>query len=235
MTDLAAFEPESELLPDLLPPDPFGIFKAWFDQAWADRRTPNANSMSLATVDEHGHPANRIVLCKHIQPDPGYIVFYTNYEGAKGRHLAAHPRAAACFHWDFYSRQVRLSGPVVKSPPAESDAYFNSRHWMNRIGAWASAQSEPIASHDDLLAKVADVIERLDLDMMALMRIDEGGPDVAIPRPPHWGGFRLFAERVELWCGGEGRVHDRAVWTRDLTPAEGGFTGGAWSSTRLQP
>lgn len=239
MTELSAWTPAGDLLPETLPAEPFAIFRAWFDEAWAARRVPNAHAIALATADAAGTPSVRMVLCKHIQPDPGYIVFYTNYEGAKGRDLAANPRAAACFHWDHFSRQARISGPVVRSPAAESDAYFRTRHWTSRVGAWASAQSEPIASHDELLARVASVVEKLDLDLMALMRIDEGGPDVEIPRPPHWGGFRLFAERVELWCEGEGRVHDRAQWTRDLTPSEldgvAGFTPGPWSSTRLQP
>ena len=235
MSELSAFEPESELLPETLPDEPFGLFQSWFDEAWAARRVPNAHAFALATADPDGSPSVRMVLCKDIRPDPGYVVFYTNYQGAKGRALSANPRAAACFHWDHFSRQARISGPVVKSPPAESDAYFKTRHWTSRIGAWASAQSEPIESHDELLAKVGAVIEKLDLDMMALMRLDEGGPGVEIPRPAHWGGYRLFAERMELWCGGEGRVHDRAVWTRELTPDGEGFTGGEWSCTRLQP
>lgn len=225
----------NETLPDDLPEDPFPTFVRWFDEARAAARTPNTHAMTLATVDPQGWPAARIVLCRRIDPQAGFIQFFTNYRGGKGRELEATPRAATVFHWDHADRQVRLVGPVVRCSPAESDAYFRSRHWSKRLGAWASDQSEPIGSRDDLIAKVDEVAQRLGLDLLALMRIDEGGPDVEIPRPPHWGGFHLHAHRVELWCGSAQRIHDRAVWTRTLTPEPGGFVGGAWTSTRLQP
>lgn len=229
------WRPKVEPLPEALPAEPFALFGTWYDQAWAERRTPNANAMSLATIDPDGSPSNRIVLCKSIEPDSGAIVFHTNYHGAKGQALKANPVASVCFHWDFYDRQVRISGPVAKVSPADSDAYFRTRHWTRRVGAWASDQSEPIGSRDEMVARVDATIEKLGLDVMALMQSDEGGPPVEIPRPPHWGGFRLYARRMELWSGGEGRVHDRAVWTRDLTPAADAFTPGPWSATRLQP
>lgn len=234
MTD-PAWRPTVDTLPDRLPADPFPLFKAWFDEAWDARQTPNTHAMTLATIEPDGTPSARIVLCKQINPDNGWIVFHTNYQGAKGRALDANPQAACVFHWDHFERQARIAGPVVKISPEESDAYFRTRHWTRRVGAWASDQSEPIGSRDELIAKVDQVVERLGLDLTALMRIDEGGPDVDIPRPPHWGGFRVWARRVELWSGGEGRVHDRAAWTRDLTPAEDGFDAGPWASTRLQP
>lgn len=225
-----------ELLPDPLPASPLPIFRAWFDEAAETRNVPNPNAFTLATADPDGSPHARIVLCKALHEAPGFLVFYTNYQGNKGRQLAANPRAAATFHWDHHQRQVRVEGPVVRSPAEESDAYFASRHWTKRIGAWASDQSRPIGSHDELIAKVGEAIDRLGIDLAALAAIEEGGPDVTIPRPPHWGGFRLWAERVELWCGGQGRIHDRAVWTRELHPDPGqGFTAGAWSAERLQP
>jgi len=229
------WRPKVDPLPEDLPAAPFALFQQWYDQAWAERRTPNANAMSLATIDPDGAPSNRIVLCKGIEPDPGRIVFHTNYTGAKGRAIAANPVVAACFHWDVYDRQVRMVGPVTKLTDAESDAYYQTRHWTRRVGAWASDQSEPIGSRDEMIAKVDGAIDKLGLDVMALMASDEGGPPVEIPRPPHWGGFRIWPRSVELWSGGEGRVHDRAVWTRDVTPSGGSFECGGWSATRLQP
>ncbi|MEQ8769281.1 MAG: pyridoxamine 5'-phosphate oxidase [Phycisphaerales bacterium] len=229
------WRPKVEPLPEDLPAEPFALFQQWYDHAWDERRTPNTNAMSLATIDPDGVPSNRIVLCKKIEPDPGCILFFTNYTGAKGRAIDANPAVAACFHWDVYDRQVRMAGPVTRTSEAESDEYFNSRHWTRRVGAWASDQSEPIESRDAMIEKVDSVIERLGLDVMALMASDEGGPHVDIPRPPHWGGFRIWPRSVELWSGGEGRVHDRAVWTRDVTPAGDAFACGDWTATRLQP
>src|SRR5262245_14868952 len=105
-----------EFLPEPLPAEPFAIFKQWFDLAWTKRLQPNANAMVLATIDAGGDPAARVVLCKHLVAQPGYLVFFTNYRSHKGRQLSAHPHAAAVFHWDALHRQVRVKGPVVKSP-----------------------------------------------------------------------------------------------------------------------
>ena len=133
-------------LPEPLPPEPLGLVSGWLTDAWAAKRQPNANAMVLATSTPDGHPSARVVLCKDIVPQPGFIVFYTNYLSAKGRELGANPRAAAVMHWDALHRQVRIEGPVVKAPATDSDAYFASRAWASRIAAWASSQSEPIAS-----------------------------------------------------------------------------------------
>ncbi len=234
MTDEAgqlSFYDEGERLPDQLPDSPFGIFEAWFNQAWDERLTPNANAMTVSTLHEDGMPDARVVLCKLIEPDPGRVIFYTNYNGAKGRQLESVPFVSASFHWDHYERQVRIRGPVVKATEAESDAYFASRALESRLGAWISDQSQPIESRDALLEKVAVVMEKLGLDASALM----SGEDVVIPRPPHWGGYRVHAQSVELWAGGVGRIHDRARRDRELTKEGDGYTYGPWSSTRLQP
>ena len=230
-----AWQPAVQTLPDELPANPFDIFQGWLDEAAREKPTPNPNAMTLATIDHAGRPSARIVLCKQTGPEQGWIVFHSNYHSAKGRALEAHPEAACVFHWDTYERQVRLEGPVRKCSAEESDAYFRTRHWTSRLGAWASEQSQPIASRDDLIAKVDAAAEKLGLDLLALMQIDEGGPDVEIPRPPHWGGYRVWARRVEIWSGGEARIHDRAAWTRELTEQGDGFAPGPWSATRLQP
>jgi pyridoxamine 5'-phosphate oxidase len=230
-TETVHFYDEGERLPDDLPSSPFPIFKQWFDQAWDERITPNANSMTISTLHEDGYPDSRIVLCKEIEPDGGSIVFYTNYNGAKGKQLAANPFASVVFHWDQYERQVRIRGPIVHANEEESDRYFASRRLESRLGAWISDQSQPIESREALLEKASEVISKLNLDATALMN----GDDIEIPRPPHWGGFRLHAMHTELWAGGVGRIHDRARWTRDLRIENDQPVAGEWSSTRLQP
>ena len=133
-------------LPEPLPADPMPLFQEWFREAGARRAQPNPDAMIVATTASSGKPSARVVLCKRIDVAGGYVVFFTNYESRKGRELAARPRAAAVFHWDALHRQVRIEGPIVRSPDSESDQYFASRALDSRIAAWASAQSEPLAS-----------------------------------------------------------------------------------------
>jgi pyridoxamine 5'-phosphate oxidase len=224
-----------ELLPDPLPAEPLAVVSRWMDQAWAARRQPNANSMVLATSTCDGRPSARVVLCKDIVPQPGYVVFYTNYLSSKGRQLEENPRAAAVIHWDALHRQVRIEGLVVTAPAADSDGYFATRSWDKRVGAWASAQSEPVASRAVLERAVAAAAQRFGVPTPGTAGPD-ARVDVAIPRPPHWGGYRLWADAVELWVEGEARIHDRARWTRTLTLGAGeAVAAGPWSVTRLQP
>ncbi len=220
------------LLPEPLPADPFPLFLDWFRRAAAERVQPNPDAMALATVDADGTPSVRIILAKKIEPAPGYVEWFTNYDSRKSVALAARPVASAVFHWDRHEHQARLEGPVTRTPAPESDRYFASRPWEAKIGAWASAQSRPIASRADLLRKVADAMTRFGLKPD---NPPPPGAPVEIPRPPTWGGLRLWARRVELWCGGPGRIHDRAEWTRALAPDGDGFRPGPWASTRLQP
>jgi pyridoxamine 5'-phosphate oxidase len=224
----------TEHLPDPLPAEPLALVGTWLEEAWAAGRQPNANAMVLASSTPDGHPSARVVLCKGIVPDPGYIVFYTNYLSSKGRQLTANPRAAAVMHWDALHRQVRIEGPTVTAPAADSDAYFASRSWQKRIAAWASAQSEPVASRAQLMHNVIRAAQRFGTPVPGTPAAEAAG-DFDIPRPPHWGGLQLWAEAVELWCEGDARMHDRARWQRTLSGAAGAFTGSPWSATRLQP
>lgn len=219
----------SELsLPEPLPTDPMPLFDEWFRDAVARRTQPNPNAMVVATAGSNGDPSARVLLCKRVSVDDGYVVFFTNYQSRKGREVAARPRAAAVFHWDALHRQVRVEGPIARSPESESDEYFASRGLDSRIAAWASAQSEPLASREVLQQRVREVAARFG--------IAPDGTSGTVPRPPHWGGHRLWVERIELWTEGANRVHDRAVWTRPLQPAgEHAFSGGPWRSTRLNP
>jgi len=217
----------NEFLPDTLPTCPMTTVTHWFDEARARAVQPNPDAMVLASVGADGKPSARVVLCRHVNL-AGYVVFYTNYESRKGRELAHHPRAAAVIHWDSLHRQIRLEGSVVKSPHAESDAYFARRALTNRLGAWASRQSQPLASRAALAEQVVTVAEGFGVDPNA--QIGE------VPRPPHWGGFRLWIDALELWVEGPGRIHDRALWRRELQPQdEYSFAGGEWRATRLNP
>jgi pyridoxamine 5'-phosphate oxidase len=224
----------ADLLPDPLPEQPLALAAAWLEEAWRVMRQPNPNAMVLATVDESGQPSARVVLCKDITVSPGYVTFFTNYESRKGRELEHNRRAALVMHWDQLHRQVRMEGVVVRSPAAESDAYFASRPWQRRIGAWASAQSQPVASREALRESVRAAAARFGAPVPG-PEDSAVDPGVAVPRPPFWGGFRLWAHSVELWVEGESRIHDRARWTRALTARADAFDPGAWSVTRLQP
>lgn len=224
----SADSPANAFLPEPLPEQPLGLLEAWFREARQRAVQPNPDAMVLATVGADGSPAARVVLCKHIDSQLGYLAFFTNYHSRKGQELAGRPRAAAVLHWDVMHRQVRVEGAVVKSPGTESDQYFASRALNSRIGAWASDQSRPLASRTDLAAKVADAAIRFG--------VSAATTEAAVPRPSHWGGYRLWIERLELWVEGPGRVHDRAVWSRTLTASSpDSFSAGTWSATRLQP
>src|SRR5215470_16497860 len=135
-----------ETLPESLPADPLVVVSDWLAQAWAARTQPNPNAMVLATSTSDGRPSARVVLCKDIVPQPGFLVFYSNYRSSKGRQLEGNPRAAAVIHWDALHRQVRIEGAVVPAPAKDSDGYFATRAWQSRVGAWASEQSEPVPS-----------------------------------------------------------------------------------------
>jgi len=189
--------------------DPFGLFQEWYEEA---KTSPPAfpNAMSLSTVRPDGSPASRMVLLSSF--DLRGFVFHTNYESAKGAEIAACPRAAILFWWEAINRQVRIEGVIKRTAPEESDAYFGRRPRGSQIGAWASDQSRPLPSRETLEARVREIEAR-----------HEGSP---VPRPPHWGGYRLVPSAFEFWTGREDRLHDRARY--DRTPA-------GWTSVRLYP
>jgi pyridoxamine 5'-phosphate oxidase len=223
-------------LPDSLPDDPMHWADAWLKEATAAALQTNPNSMTIVSVDANEQPSARLVLCKDFVPDPGYLVFYTNYQSRKARELTSNPKSAALFHWDAFGRQVRIEGTVVRSPEAESDRYFASRGWGSQLGAWGSDQSEAIDSKEQLVAQIRQRGANLGLSLADGTQQLTNGTIPGICRPPHWGGFRLWANAIELWISGEDRIHDRGRWTRDIVrSSEDRFTTTPWSGTRLQP
>ncbi len=223
-------------LPVALPDNPMHWAEAWLDEATRREVQRNPNSMTLATVAGDGRPSARVVLCKAFAAEPGYVVFYTNYGSRKVAEIRSTKNVALTFHWDALGRQARLEGAALFSPAAESDAYFESRHWGSRIGAWGSDQSRTLASRAALVAQIRERARKLGVELSADLELLEPGDPVSIPRPPHWGGIRVWPRTVELWVEGVDRVHDRAVWTRELEPdGEHDFRPGPWSATRLQP
>lgn len=228
--------PHTELLPQPLPADPLPLLERWIAEAWQRRSQPNPNAMVLATSDGAAGLSARVVLCKKLVASPGYLVFYTNYRSLKGRQIQQNPRAAAVIHWDALHRQVRVEGPIVAASPADSDAYFASRPWQSRLGAWASAQSEPVSSRENLREALLTMAERFGTPPPEHQGAEDEDSEITVPRPPHWGGYQLWVEKLELWVEGEARIHDRARWSRALRPAPGDtFEPGPWTATRLQP
>ncbi len=223
------------MLPLELPGNPMLVAESWLGEAMDQALQRNPNAMTLATVGSEGQPSGRVVLCKAFVADPGYLVFYTNYRSRKVRELADHPQVAAVFHWDSLGRQVRIEGIAVQSPAAESDAYFTTRPWGSQLGAWGSDQSAPVESRDALIAQVKERAAELGLQLDGdTQTLAAAAPP--IPRPPHWGGIRIWVSAIELWIEGPDRIHDRACWQRTLSRQdEHSFSATPWVGTRLQP
>jgi pyridoxamine 5'-phosphate oxidase len=189
--------------------DPIALFEAWFAEARASE-PDDPNAMALATATPDGRPSARMVLLK--EHGPAGFVFYTNAASRKGEEIRANPQAALLFHWKSLGRQVRIEGPLEEVPAAMADAYFVSRHPDSRLGSAASDQSRPLDSRETYLARVE--------------ALREPYPDGAVPRPPHWTGFRLAPERIEFWISRAHRLHERRLFVRQ---------GEEWSSTLLYP
>jgi len=215
--------------------EPMGLIEAWLDAATQQCVRPNPGAMTLATVSpQTGRPSARIVLVKGLDKQHGYVVFYTNYASRKAAEIGAGGWAAGVLHWDALGRQIRFEGPAVRSPAAESDAYFASRPWRSQINAWASRQSESLASPAALETRAREIAARFGTPD-PFDDVEPGEPPT-VPRPDFWGGYRLWLAAVEFWASGRGRFHERLRFERDLErAANGDYIGRAWRSRRLQP
>lgn len=190
--------------------DPYVQFGQWMEEA-IQAALPDSNAMTLATCDEHLRPSLRVVLLRNF--DSRGFTFFTNYHSRKGRQLAKNPWGSLNFFWPELERQVRIEGILQMVSAAESDEYFNSRPRESQIGAWASPQSEVIQSRAEIDAAIEAFTKKFD-----------GGP---VPRPAHWGGFRLHPDWIEFWQGRQSRLHDRIVFSlRDSD---------TWKKIRLAP
>lgn len=210
IADLRKNHTKAALDENTIHPDPFQQFHLWLNQA-LESELPEPNAMTLATTTPDGKPSARMVLLKSL--DQKGFVFYTNYTSRKAQQLEANPQAALVFWWAELERQVRIEGIVEKVTPQESDAYFNSRPLGSKLGAWASPQSSIIPSRETLENN--------------LTHYENQYQDQTIPRPPHWGGFRLIPHQIEFWQGRPKRLHDRLVYSLDDQ--------GKWGITRLAP
>ena len=189
--------------------EPFTRFAALFELAkQAQAKDPNA--VTLSTVDARGRPSTRVVLMKDFD-SRGFVIF-TNYQSRKGQELLAQKFAALCFYWPSLDQQVRIEGSAQKVPAEDSDAYFATRARESQLGAWASLQSQPLDSRQTLENRLADYGKQF-----------EGR---AVPRPPHWGGFRIAPERIEFWTAEKNRLHDRVLYEKH---------GQSWAASALFP
>ncbi|KUM02089.1 pyridoxamine 5'-phosphate oxidase [Chromobacterium subtsugae] len=200
---------KKELSPEDCLPDAMAQFEVWLNEALT-AQVPEPTAMNVASVGADGRPASRIVLLKGVEN--GQLLFYTNYLSRKGQQLDHNPHVALAFFWPELERQVRIEGTVARVAAEVSDAYFASRPYTSRLGAWASEQSSEIASKAVLVTRAAMFGARHPIN---------------VPRPPHWGGYAVTPERIEFWQGRPSRLHDRVVYTLQ--------DGGGWQRSRLAP
>lgn len=208
LADLRQVYDKDILLESQINPNPFEQFKVWFDRA-REEGGIEPNAMTVSTVNAQGQPSSRTCLLKGVEQDS--FIFFTNYESAKGQDLAHNPNISLLFFWLVQQRQVHINGHVEKLSEADSIAYFNSRPLGSRLGAWASRQSQEI-SREELEQRYVDLEKQY-------------GENV--PKPPHWGGYRVIPRSIEFWQGRPSRLHDRIKFTQNPQ--------GQWVFTRLSP
>ena len=173
--------------------NPVDLFKKWLSKA-EENEVNDPNAVALATSNKNNQPSVRIVLLKGLS-DKGFV-FYTNFNSKKGNELKSNQRASMCFHWKSLRRQIRIIGRVEKVTDVEADEYFNSRPYKNKIGAWASSQS--------------DILEKREIFLQKIKEFENKYPDKEnVPRPSYWSGWRVTPSEIEFWVDGEGRIHER--------------------------
>ena len=189
--------------------NPIDLFKKWFSEA-KKSEINDPNAVAVATADDKNQPNVRMVLLKGLS-DKGFV-FYTNFNSQKGKELKQNSKASLCFHWKSLRRQVRVLGKVEEVTSSEADDYYNSRPYKNKIGAWASSQSEILNKRDDFIKKIETYEKKY--------------PPNEVPRPSHWSGWRLMPSQIEFWLDGEGRIHERLNYKKEK---------GNWKKELLYP
>ena len=189
--------------------NPIVLFKKWFEVA-EKSEINDPNALSLATSSSNGIPSVRMVLLKGLT-EKGFV-FYTNFNSKKGEELKNNSKASLCFHWKSLRRQVRVLGKTEEVTSAEADNYYNSRPYKNKIGAWASSQSQTLAKREDFIKKINEYEKKY--------------PSDNVPRPPHWSGWRLLPSEIEFWLDGDGRIHERLNYIKE---------NGEWKKELLYP
>ena len=189
--------------------NPIELFKKWFDKA-KESETNDPNAVAIASSDKSNQPNVRMVLLKGLS-DKGFV-FYTNFNSKKGSDLKINKKSSMCFHWKSIRRQIRIVGEVEKVTDKEADDYYNSRPYKNKIGAWASSQSEILDKRDDFIKKIKTYEKKY--------------PSNNVPRPSHWSGWRLMPSQIEFWLDGEGRIHERLNYKKE---------NGSWKKELLYP
>ena len=211
--------------------NPLLLLQSWLNEAMELDLQPNPDTMAIATSNSQGLPNVRMVLCKEINTEEGYVVFYTNYNSVKSLEIKENPKCSALFHWDKLGYQIRIRGEILQSPEKENDNYFASRHLGSQVGAWASNQSNPVEDREALDDQFKKILDRFNLTSESITRNEQ-----KIPRPPNWGGYRLWIEEIEFWLNQKDRLHDRLHFRRALTiSSEGIETEKKWTVKRLQP
>ena len=220
-----------KMLSQSMTQNPLLLLQSWLNEAMELDLQPNPDSMAIATSNSQGLPNVRMVLCKEINTEEGYVVFYTNYDSVKSIEIKENPKCSALFHWDKLGYQIRIRGEILQSTDKENDAYFASRHLGSQVGAWASNQSNPVEDRQALDDQFRKILDRFNLTSESITRNEQ-----KIPRPPHWGGYRLWIEEIEFWLNQKDRLHDRLHFRRALTiSSEGIKTEKNWTIKRLQP
>ena len=220
-----------KMLSQSMTQNPLLLLQSWLNEAMELDLQPNPDSMAIATSNSQGLPNVRMVLCKEINTEEGYVVFYTNYDSVKSMEIKENPKCSALFHWDKLGYQIRIRGEILQSTNKENDAYFASRHLGSQIGAWASNQSNPVEDRQALDDQFRKILDRFNLTSESITRNEQ-----KIPRPPHWGGYRLWIKEIEFWLNQKDRLHDRLHFRRTLTISNEGIEAEKnWTVKRLQP
>ena len=211
--------------------NPMEVLNDWMKEVSEAEKQPNPNCFSIATTNQEGSSNVRMVLCREINIVDGYVVFYSNYNSTKAIELAYQPKCSGVFHWDNYGYQIRIKGYALKSPQDESDDYFLSRSLGSQVAAWASQQSNSIGSRKDLESQFDKALKKFNIERKQLAINDK-----KLPRPPFWGGYRIWIHQIEIWLNQNDRFHDRLLFQRDLSLKGNAYISTqGWTKKRLQP